>query len=63
MAYKMEDALQRYMGRECTVYTVDEEFEGILNEVGDGFILLKDDNSDCIVNSSNITGVVIDNDD
>lgn len=62
MAYKIEDALQRYLNRECTVYTVDEEFEGTLSEIGEGFILLRDDDSDCIINISNITGVKIEND-
>lgn len=63
MAYKIEDAFQRYLNRECTVFTVDEEFEGMLSEVGEDFILLKDDNSDYIINIPNITGVEFENDD
>lgn len=60
MAYKMEDALLRYLNRDCTVFTVDEEFYGILAEVGDGFILLREEGTDAIINTSRIVGVQFD---
>ncbi len=60
MAYKMEDALLRYINRECTVTTVEDEFYGILTEVGDGFILLREDGTDSIINISKIAGVQFD---
>lgn len=60
MAYKMEDALLRYLNRNCTVHTVEDIFCGILTEVGDGFILLSEDGTDSIVNVSKIVGVDFD---
>ncbi|MBQ8181058.1 MAG: hypothetical protein IJ010_03665 [Ruminococcus sp.] len=61
MEFKMEDALLRYLERECTAHTVKGTFYGILKEVGDGFILLTDSGEDSIVNTSKITGISFDN--
>mgnify|MGYP003440369192 FL=1 len=60
MAYKMEDALLRYVNRDCTVFTVDEEFYGVLTEVGEGFILVSEEGTDAIINISKIVGVQFD---
>ena len=58
MAYKMEDALLRYVNRQCTVFTVDEEFYGVLTEVGEGFILVSEEGTDAIINISKIVSVM-----
>lgn len=60
MAFKIEDAFSRYIGRECTLYTLDEEFDGTLKEVGEGFLLLDSNGTDIIINISNVTGAEFD---
>lgn len=64
MAYKIEDAFQRYIKRECTVYVVGDEYiEGVLREVGDGCILLTDDDKEYVICTANIVYILVENED
>lgn len=64
MAYKIEDAFRRYLQKECTVYVVGDEYiEGVLSEIGDGWILIADEDREAIISASNIIYLLSENED
>lgn len=53
---KMRDVIGRYIGREVGVCLVnDEEFEGVVRETGEGWLLLSDEDGEYIINTDKIT--------
>lgn len=38
----LKDALKKYINKECTVTTREDEYDGILVEVGDDYIEMND---------------------
>ncbi len=59
---KIYDVLQRYIGREISVNVIDNDgvyIEGILSEIGDGWIFLKDDESETIISTDKIICVYV----
>ena len=61
---KIEDAFQRYLQKECTVYLVGDEYvEGVLSEIGDGWILVTDEEREFIISTANIIYLLCENED
>lgn len=62
---KIEDAFRRYLQKECMVSVVGDEYiEGILSEIGDGWILvINDDDSEFIISIANIIYLSAENED
>lgn len=58
---KFEDALKRYLNRECVVTTRDDEYVGILTEIGEEYILLIDEESEYLLNIAFVESVSVDN--
>lgn len=66
MSYKIEDAFQRYIKKECTVYVIGDEYiEGVLREVGDGWVLVADEDSEeeYVISTANIVYISVENED
>lgn len=58
----LSDILLRYIGREISVNVVGNDgvyIEGILREVGDGWILLDDEDSETIINTDKIIHIYV----
>lgn len=61
---KIEDAFQRYLQKECTVYLVGDEYvEGVLSEIGDSWILVTDEEREFIISTANIIYLLCENED
>jgi hypothetical protein len=45
----LKDALKKYINKECTVTTRNDEYDGVLVEVGDDYIEINDEFSSCFV--------------
>lgn len=56
----MNELLKRYINRECTITTRNDEYDGVLTEVGEGYVLISDGMSDCILNIAHIESVSFD---
>lgn len=56
----LEEALKNYIDRSCTITTRDDEYDGTLVEVGNGYVKINDDISDCLVNLTYVESVSFD---
>ncbi|MBR3969715.1 MAG: hypothetical protein IKJ87_01365 [Ruminococcus sp.] len=56
----LEEALKNYIDRSCTITTRDDEYDGLLVEVGSGYVKINDGISDCLINLKYIESVSFD---
>ncbi len=47
---KFQEAIKRFLNCDCLVTTHDDEYTGVLTEVGDDYILLVDEDEQCLLN-------------
>ncbi len=57
----LSEALKNYIDRECTVTTRNDEYDGVLTEVGEGYIKINDGFSECFINIISVESVTFDN--
>ncbi len=53
----LKDTLKKYIEKECTVTTRDDEYDGVLTEVGEDFVAINDGISVCFVNLKAIESI------
>lgn len=58
---KIEEAVKSYLNKECTVTTRDDEYDGTLTDVGEGYIKINDGISDCFINLNKVESIAFDN--
>lgn len=54
---KLIEAVQRFLNRDCVVTTREDEYCGILTEIGEDYICLIDGESDCLINTAFVESI------
>ena len=57
----LNEALKNYLDCECTITTRADEYVGLLTEVGEGYVMINDGISECLVNLTYIESVSFEN--
>lgn len=56
----LKEVLKKYVEKNCTITTRNDEYDGVLMEVGDDFAEINDGDSVCFVNLNAIESVSFD---
>ncbi len=58
---KLEEAIRKFIDYECTITTRDDEYDGVLTEIGEGYIKINDGDSECFLNLKYVESISFDN--